>query len=67
MGKQIIAFGNIEVDKHKFHQHKTPISIYDLNSIVESNKVFWVKKLNILFCAKMIMKNFCPCVLYFEE
>ena len=42
MGKEIIAFGNIEVDKHKFHQHETPISIYDLNSdrIVESNKVF---------------------------
>ena len=69
MGKEIIAFGNIEGGKHKFHQHKTPISIYDLNDdrIVESNKVFWVKKLNILFCAKMIMKKFCPCVLYFEQ
>ena len=46
MGKEIIAIGNIEVGKHKFHQHKTPISIYDLNDdrIVESNKVFWVKK-----------------------
>ena len=31
MGKQIIAFGNIEVEKQKFHQHKNPISIYNVN------------------------------------
>ena len=29
MGKEIIAFGNIEVEKHKSHQRKSPILIYD--------------------------------------
>ena len=28
--KEIITFGNIEVEKHKFHEHKSPISIYDV-------------------------------------
>ena len=27
MGKEVIMFGDIEVEKHKFHQHKSPISI----------------------------------------
>ena len=27
MSKQIITFGSIEVEKHKFHQYKTPVSI----------------------------------------
>ena len=31
MSKEIITFGDIEVEKDKFHQHKNPISIYDLN------------------------------------
>ena len=41
MGKEIITFGNIDVEKHKFHQHKSPISIYVVNidRIVVSNKV----------------------------
>ena len=25
MGKEIITFGNIEVEKHKFHQHRSSI------------------------------------------
>ena len=31
MGKEIITFGNIEVDKQKFYQYKSLISIYDVN------------------------------------
>ena len=31
MGKETITFGKIEVEKQKFHQHKSPISIYDVN------------------------------------
>ena len=27
MGKEIIIFDNTEVEKHKFHQQKSPISI----------------------------------------
>ena len=45
-GKEIITFGNIENGKHKFHRHKHPISIYyvNINRIVASNKVHFVKK-----------------------
>ena len=46
MDKKIIIFGNIDVEKHKFHQYKNAISIYDLNidRIVVSNKVPFSKK-----------------------
>ena len=41
MGKEVITFDNIEVEKHKFHQHKSPISIWDvnINKIIVSSKV----------------------------
>ena len=40
MGKEVITFDNIEVEKHKFHQHKSPISIWDvnINKIIVSSK-----------------------------
>ena len=40
---KIIKFGDIEVKKPKFHQHKRPTSIknIDINKIVVSNKVFF--------------------------
>ena len=46
MGKEIITFGNIEVEKHKFHQHQSPILIgeVDINKIIVSNKVSFGKK-----------------------
>ena len=46
MNKEIKTFGNIVVEKHKFHQSKRPISIYDVNfdRIVASNKVLLDKK-----------------------
>ena len=65
MGKEIITFGNIEIEKQKFHCQENPISIYDVNidRIVVSNKVpFGNKILNILLGMKMIVKRFCPCV-----
>ena len=36
-------FNNTEIKKYKFHQHKSPISIdnMDINKIVVSNKVFF--------------------------
>ena len=45
MGKEIIAFGDIEVEKHKFDQHKNPMSIYNINidKIVVSSKVSYEK------------------------
>ena len=46
MEKTIIKFGDIEIKKQKFHQHKRPISIknIDINKTVVSNKVSFDKK-----------------------
>ena len=46
IGKTIITFGNIEFEKHKFHQYKNPISIYVVNigRKVVSKKVPFGKK-----------------------
>ena len=45
MGEKIIRFGDIEVKKRKFHQHKSPISIYDVNidRVVISKKIYFGK------------------------
>ena len=45
-GKEIITFANIEVEKHKFHHHKSPILIHDVNiiKIVVSSKFLFGKK-----------------------
>ena len=39
MEKTIIKFDDIEIEKQKFHQHKRPISIknIDINKIIVSN------------------------------
>ena len=44
--EKIIKFGDIEIQKQKFHQHKAPISIknIDINKIVVTNKVSFGKK-----------------------
>ena len=44
--KIIIKFGDIEIEKQKFHQYKRPILIknIDVNKIVVSNKVSFCKK-----------------------
>ena len=46
MGTEIIAFGNIKVEKYKFHQYKSPFSIndVDISKIVLSNSVTFSKK-----------------------
>ena len=46
MGKENITSGNIEVEKHKFHHCKNPISIYivKIDRIVVSNKFPFGKK-----------------------
>ena len=58
--KTVIKFGDIEIQKQKFHQHKGPISIknVDIHNIVVSNKVpFGQKDLHILLVAKMLKKK----------
>ena len=44
--EKIIKFGDIEIQKQKYHQHKELISIknIDFNKIVVSNKVSFGKK-----------------------
>ena len=57
--EKIIKFGDIEIHKQTFHQHKEPISKknVDIDKIVVSNKFFLVKKdLNTLLATK-VFKN----------
>ena len=60
MEKAIIKFDDIEIQKQKFHQHKGPISIknVDIDKIAVSDKVPFGKKkdLNILLVTKMLQK-----------
>ena len=51
MNKKIIKFDDTEIEKHKFHQHKSPISInnIDNNKIVVSNKVSFSKRVYTYF------------------
>ena len=46
MEKTVIKFGDIEIQKQKFHQHKGLISIknIDIDKILVSNKVPFGKK-----------------------
>ena len=54
-------FGDIEIEKQRFHQHKEPISINQTQILIKfaiSNKVFFGKKkdLNISLATKMRKK-----------
>ena len=51
MEKTIIKFGDVEIKKQKFHQHKTPISVKNIatNKLVVSNKVSFGKKIFIRY------------------
>ena len=46
LGETVIKFGDIEIEKQKFHQHKRPISMknIDIDKIVASNKPYFGKK-----------------------
>ena len=46
MDKQIIKFSDTEIEKYKFHQHKNPILInnIDISKIVVCNKISFSKK-----------------------
>ena len=41
MDKKVTKFEDTEIEEHEFHQHKSPISIkdIDINEIVASNKL----------------------------
>lgn len=64
MGQKIKIL-KFEAKKHKFDQHKNPISMYDVSNarIVVLNQVRFGKMvLNILLGTKKL----CPCVLFFQ-
>ena len=42
MGKEILTFGDIEIEKKKFYRHKTPI----LGGDVDTEKVLVSKKIS---------------------
>ena len=46
MGKEILTFGNIVIEKNKFYCHKTPIFLRDLDieKVLVSNKIYFGEK-----------------------
>ena len=46
MGKEIMTFGDIEVQKYKFCQSKSPVSIndVDISKIVVSNRILFAER-----------------------
>ena len=46
MGKEILIFGNIEIEKSKFYRHKTPIFLRDIDikKALVSNKISFGEK-----------------------
>ena len=68
MEKTIIKFGDIEIQKQKFHQHKGLISIknIDIDKILVSNKVPFGKKRFRYFIGQKDAKKSNLCV-YFSR
>ena len=46
MGKEIIAFADTEIEKHKFHHYKSPIFLEDedIDIVLVSKKTSYGKK-----------------------
>ena len=49
MGKEILTFVNIEIEKNKFYYNKNPAPLTDLNieKVLVSNKIFYLVKKSI--------------------
>ena len=66
INKEIITFGDIEIEKRKLHYHKNPILIdyLDIDKILIPSKVFSGEKkiINILLVTKMMITKFSHCV-----
>ena len=63
MEKAVIKFDDIKIPKQKFHQHKRPITIknVDIDKIVVSNKVPFGKK-GFKLATKMLKKLSFMCI-----
>ena len=46
MDKEILTFGDIEIEKFKFYRHKTPILLgnVDIEKVLVSNKIYFGEK-----------------------
>ena len=46
MGKEIVTFGNIEIEKNKFYCHRTPIFLedVDIEKVLISSKIYFGEK-----------------------
>ena len=64
-----IKFGDIEIEKQKFHQHKRPISMkkIDINKKVVSNKVSFGKKRFKYFIGYKDTKNSRPLCIFLPK
>ena len=59
MGKEILTFGNIEIEKSKFYRSKTPIFLkdVDIEKVLVSNKIsFGEKNYILLVTCIMVIK-----------
>ena len=66
INKEIITFGDIEIEKRRLHYHKNPILIdsLDIDKILIPSKVSSGEKknINILLVTKMMITKFSHCV-----
>ena len=69
MGKEIIPFGYIKNEKHKFHHHKNPILIFDvdINKIVVSSKISFRRKGFKYFAGQKDVKKIRPLSLHIPK
>ena len=69
MDKKVTKFDDTEIEKYKFHQHKKPISIenIDINKIVVSNKVSFGKKEFKYFIGYKDAKRIRPLCIFFPK
>ena len=46
MGKEVLVFGNIEIEKNKFYHYKSPVPLrnIDIEKVLVSKKFFLAKK-----------------------
>ena len=70
MDKKIIKLDDIEIEKYKFHQYKSPISIDNIivsNKIVVSNKISFGKKDFIYFIGYKDAKKIRPLCIFLPK
>ena len=57
MGKEILTFGKIEIEKSKFYRHKASIFLKDVDNekVLVSNKIYFGEKNYMHFVGTCIM------------